>query len=260
MTQTAYITTLPSRGIIEVVGPDTNQFLQSLITNDLNALTQDAVLYSCLLTPQGKFLHDFFISFLKSKDGLRLECEGKERAQHLYQLLSKYKLRQDVELTCHEDVEVCSLLFEDKNMPWNIQDLAQQDIFKDPRHENMGFRCYSKPHLEEFLKNTEQKKQGISLEEKSFSYWDRNRIKLCIPDGSRDLMPEKSTLDEGRIQDLNGVSFDKGCYIGQEITARMHYRGLGKKHLYSVNLDNLPSGAELRSSCEDIGLALMKDP
>ena len=70
---------------------------------------------------------------------------------------------------------------------------------------------------------------------------------------------EKSTLLESNIDKLNGISFEKGCYIGQELTARMHYRNLGKKHLRTVKLDALPEGAELRSSCGDVGLALLKN-
>src|SRR5262249_1470075 len=110
-----------------------------------------------------------------------------------------------------------------------------------------------------------------NLEEKPFEVWDAHRIRLCIPDGSRDMIPGVSTLLECNIDRLNGVSWDKGCYMGQELTARMHYRGLAKKHLYAIQSDHpLPAFGEeiridgqligeMRSSCGDVGLALLKD-
>ena len=79
-----------------------------------------------------------------------------------------------------------------------------------------------------------------------------------IPDGSRDLIPEKSTMDEARMDTLNAIDYDKGCYVGQELTARMHYRGLGKKHLEVVDIHTLPEKSDLRSTCGDIGLALVR--
>jgi folate-binding protein YgfZ len=107
----------------------------------------------------------------------------------------------------------------------------------------MGFRSFDKP----------------SFDEKPFEEWDRLRISLTIPDGSRDMIPEKSTLMESNIDQLSGISFEKGCYIGQELTARMHYRALVKKRLKTVFLNEIPADAELRSSCKDIGIALIKE-
>jgi folate-binding protein YgfZ len=93
------------------------------------------------------------------------------------------------------------------------------------------------------------------------------RISLTIPDGSRDLELERATLLESHIDKLNGVDWNKGCYMGQELTARMHYRGLAKKHIYTVKIDSiapapfsdLPNGGTMLSSCGDIGLAHLKD-
>lgn len=230
MTETAYFTRLPDRGLLHLEGKDRHAFLQGLITNDMSALKPGMLLYACLLTPQGKFLHDFFV---QDGDGvILLECEGGARAQDLYDRLLKYRLRQDVRISVEQDVPVYAVIGSD------------QYGLADPRHPEMGYRSFEKPD---------------NLPEEPFQVWDKHRITLCIPDGSRDLIPESSTLDEGRIDKLNGLSYDKGCYVGQELTARMHYRGLGKKHLYTVDTDNLPKGAELRSSCDNIGLALVKD-
>jgi len=107
----------------------------------------------------------------------------------------------------------------------------------------MGNRSFEKPNLDE----------------RPFDIWDHKRIILTIPDGSRDLIPEKSTMDEASMDQLNAIDYKKGCYIGQELTARMHYRGLGKRKLETIKLDTIPDGAALRSSCGDIGMALVKN-
>ncbi len=246
MTQTPYFTTLKNRGKIIISGDDSASFLQNLISNDIKILEMQSCIYSCLLTPQGKFLYDFFIT--KSGYELHIDCEGYERANSLAKLLNMYKLRANISIEAIEQIDVYTIIGSDKYG------------YKDPRHNDMGYRSYKKPD---------------DLEEKYFSLWDILRISLCIPDGSRDMLVQKSTLLECNIDKLNGISFDKGCYIGQELTARMHYRGLAKKHLYSVSaadleLDKLPEFGEnimrdgktigeMRSSCGNVGIALLKD-
>jgi len=225
--ENAFYVKLKKRGLIHLEGPDRHDFLQGLITNDIKNLTPEKPLYACLLTPQGKFLHDFFL--IEGNDFTLLDCEGGERAQDFFRRLNMYKLRKDVQISIEEHNAVYAVF----GAPIGIG---------DPRDPEMGNRTFEKP----------------DLQEKPFEEWDINRIKLTIPDGSRDLIPEKSTMDEGRMDQLNAIDYDKGCYIGQELTARMHYRGLGKKHLQTVALDSLPEKAELRSSCYELGLALVK--
>ncbi len=217
-----------SRGLIHLEGPDRHEFLQGIITNDINKLSPDKQLYACLLTPQGKFLHDFFV--IEGKNFTLLDCEGGHRATGLFRLLNMYRLRKDVQISVEERNDVYAIF----GSPIGLL---------DPRHPEMGSRSFEKP----------------DLPEKPFKEWDKRRIALTIPDGSRDFMIEKSTMDEGRMDQLNAIDYDKGCYVGQELTARMHYRGLGKKYLQTVELDKLPENADLRSSCEDIGIALVKN-
>ncbi len=227
MTQKPFYTRLENRGLIHIEGEDRHNFLQGLITNDIEKLASGALLYACLLTPQGKFLHDFFIH---EGDGfILLDCEGGDRAQDLFTRLNMYRLRADVQISVEESAPVYAIFNSGIGL-------------RDPRHSDMGMRSFEQP----------------DLEERPFDEWDENRIKLTIPDGSRDLVIEKSTMDEGRMDTLNAIDYDKGCYIGQELTARMHYRGLGKKHLQTVNVNELPEKAELRSSCGNIGIALIK--
>lgn len=229
MTETPFFTKLKNRGLIHIEGPDRRSFLQNLITNDLNKLVPGGLLYACLLTPQGKFLHDFFIH--DTGEALLLDCEGAERAEDLYKRLNMYRLRADIQISIEKSIPVYAIFGAAIGLP-------------DPRHPNMGTRSFEKPD---------------DLPEKPFEDWDTRRIRLTIPDGSRDLIPEKSTMDEARMDQLNAIDYKKGCYIGQELTARMHYRGLGKKHLRTVNIIDLPPKAELRSQCREIGIALVRD-
>ncbi len=244
MMSSGFFVQLPNRGAVRISGEDRRSFLQGLITNDIALLDQQPCIYACLLTPQGKFLHDFFIT--EENEVITLECEGGNRAQDLFSRLKKFKLRSKVDFECVEHCDVFQILGETGMLP-------------DPRHPDLGSRTTVKP---------------VSLPEKSFDFWDHHRIPLGVPDGSRDMALEKSTILESGIDRLNGVSFSKGCFMGQELTARMHYRGLAKKHLIPVRTtDKTPVPAsgtdlltdtghligEMRSGCGDVGMALVKD-
>ncbi len=240
---------LPNRGLIHIEGEDRVSFLQGLISNDVAKAAPDNIIYACLLTPQGKFLHDFFIH---AGDGfLLLDCEGGARAQDLYDRLIKFRLRAKVKISVEETHPVFSILSHPGPDPGSMDPDFRQDAKMDPRDSRLGYRTFQKP----------------ALEEKPFAEWDRLRISLTVPDGSRDLQLERATLLESHIDKLNGVDWNKGCYMGQELTARMHYRGLAKKHIYSVKIDgnapapfsDLANGGTMLSSCGDLGLALLKD-
>jgi folate-binding protein YgfZ len=228
MPQAPFYTKLKNRGLIHLEGKDRHKFLQDLITNDIEKLTPANPVYACLLTPQGKFLHDFFV--IEGNDFTLLDCEGGERAQDLFKRLNLYRLRADVQISVEETNDVYTVFNSQVGLP-------------DPRHPDMGSRTFEKP----------------DLPEQPFEEWDKRRIALTIPDGSRDLVVGTSTMDEAQMDQLNAIDYDKGCYVGQELTARMHYRGLGKRHLQTVDVDALPEGAELRSSCGKIGLALVRN-
>jgi len=231
-----FYVTLKNRGLVHIEGEDRKSFLQGLVSNDMTKAAPGTLLYSCLLTPQGKFLHDFFIH---EGDGfLLLDCEGGDRAQDLYDRLMKFRLRAKVKLSVEPDRAAYAVF-------------GSGEGLSDPRHGAMGRRTFEKP----------------AFEEQPFETWDRLRIEHCIPDGSRDMKIESATLLECHIDKLNGIDWDKGCYMGQELTARMRYRGLAKRHLYTVRFKgeapapflDLPNGGSMRSSCGDIGIALLKD-
>lgn len=229
MTEMAFYTRLDGRGVVRVGGADAEIFLQGLVSNDVTKLEREECVYACLLSPQGKFLFDMFIT----RDGMDyvLECEGGQRAVALGEKLLMYRLRSAVEILVEEKRSVYAVFGVDIGV-------------RDPRHAKMGRRSFVCPE---------------DIEERAFSVWDEHRIRLSIPDGSRDLLVGKSTMDEGRMDRINAIDYKKGCYIGQELTARMHYRGLGKKHLVCVDLKSLPERADLRSSCGEVGLALIRD-
>lgn len=242
----SYYIELSNRGVIRISGPDRRPFLQGLISNDIYLLDKQPCVYSCFLTPQGKFLHDFFIT--ESTNVITLECEGGVRAADLAKRLLMFKLRAKVEITCEKNIDVYVICpphppadagpsLSPRGEGW-----GEGDQYLDPRHPSLGYRSFAKPNFEE----------------KPFDVWDHNRIMLAIPDGSRDMIVDKSTLLESNVDKLNGISWDKGCYMGQELTARMHYRALVKKRLQTVKLNEIPEDADLRSSCGDVGIALMK--
>lgn len=227
MPQAPFCTKLKNRGLIRLGGPDRLTFLQGLITNDARLIGPDHLLYACLLTPQGKFLHDFFL--IEHADEILIDCEGGERTMDLEKRLNSYNLRADIYIKHQIENDVFATFGAPHGWP-------------DPRALGMGTRSFTKP----------------ALPEAPFEEWDKRRIALTIPDGSRDLIVGTSTLDEANMDELNAVSYDKGCYVGQELTARMHYRGLGKRHLKTINISDAPEGAELRSTCEDLALALIR--
>ena len=247
MNNAASLIKLPDRGRLIVGGPDRATFLQGLISNDIDALKTSSMIYACLLSHNGRFLHDFFLT--QDEHAIFMECEGGKRAQDLFLRLKKYCLRAEVTIDYEENIPVYAAL------PENATALLE-NIFQDPRHADMGVRLYHPPE---------------NMQDMSFAVYDKTRITLSIPDGSRDLILEKSTLLEHNIDQINGISWNKGCYIGQELTARTNYRATLKKRLCPLRFEEAapPPMTELtdqqgkkvgqmRSSCENIGLALLR--
>lgn len=244
MTEKPVYTKISNRGLITLSGHDSMSFLQGLITNDVSLLNNQQSIYSCLLTPNGKFLFDFFV--IKSNEYLLIECEGGDRAESLLKRLMMFKLRANVSFDLKKNIDVYAL----------SKQLPSVNCYQDTRHPDMGYRSLEQPN---------------NGQETAYEEWDKKRIALGIPDGSRDMIPEKSTLLECNIDKFNGVDFNKGCYMGQELTARMHYRGLTKKTLLPVEFEKeVPASftdikdqnnkliAEMRSSCNKIGMVLIK--
>lgn len=212
---------LPDRAIIAVAGADRVPFMQGLVSNDVTAVAPDRAIWAALLTAQGKYLHDFII--FTDGDRLLLDVEAARR-DDLIRRLRLYRLRSKVDLLdLSETYRVHALLDADAAAAGTVTRDGEGWHIVDPRHAGLGMRLV-------LPAETDMVASG------HFNDWDRRRLTLCIPDGTRDLMVEKSILLDNGFDELHGVSWDKGCYVGQELTARTKYRGLVKKRLLPVNL------------------------
>ena len=205
-----------ARQVIEITGDDATSFLQGLITNDI-AGAKSGLIYAGLLTPQGKYLFDFFIIY----DGERYLLDvAAERAADLVQRLTLYKLRAAVALSV-TDLRVFHLWDTEAGWP-------------DPRDPALGRRLIAAAPPE-----------GLSDEGRSEA-WDALRIGAGIPETGRELIADESFILEAGFARLNGVDFRKGCYVGQEVTARMHHKTELRKGLAVVKIHGVAEvGAEI---------------
>ncbi|SMX25351.1 CAF17-like 4Fe-4S cluster assembly/insertion protein YgfZ [Boseongicola aestuarii] len=200
---------MDGRKVLKITGSDRQDFLQNLITNDINRL-KDGLVWTALLTPQGKYLADFF---LVPADEVILLDVAESLAQTLAQRLTMYKLRADVQI---EATEIT---------PSRGPGRAPDGAFADPRHADLGWRAYDgRPDVP--------------------ADWDDLRVTHMIPETGIELVPNDSYPLELDFERLNGVDFKKGCYVGQEVTARMKHKTELKKGLAKVAI----SGAALVGS------------
>jgi folate-binding protein YgfZ len=259
----------PDRGIIAVAGEDRQSFLQGLISNDTAKISRGQAIYATLLTAQGRFLFDMFIV---EQDGrYLLDCATARRAD-LIKRLSMYRLRSKVTIADAEADWCVALLFGDGAaaavaLAGGAAAFGDGVAYVDPRLPDLGIRLVlpratARAALEA-LKATEDT-EG--------SAYHRLRIALGVPDATRDLTPEKSILLENGFDELNAIDWDKGCYMGQELTARTRYRGLVRKRLLPVAIEGAPPApgtplimggqelGEMRSASADgtVGLAMVR--
>jgi folate-binding protein YgfZ len=240
------MTHLTGRGVVEVTGADRLGFLQGLVSNDVTAAAPGRAVWAALLTPQGKWLADFF-AFAEG-ERLLLDC-AREGAGLLVTTLSRFRLRAKVAL---RDASAEFAV----HAGWGGAPMPEGAIAApDPRLPEAGWRALATAPL------------PVDSDEAAY---DLHRLSLGLPDGARDLEAQKSVLLEGGFDELHGVSWSKGCYMGQELTARTKYRGLLKRRLFPVTVEGpLPApgtpvtrdGAEvgeMRSGRDGLGLALLR--
>lgn len=270
-----YGTILPDRGVLRITGKDRATFLQGLITNDVEKITPDQGIYAALLSPQGKFQYDLFIVACqddKGEDSWLLDCD-RHRADMLLKRLSLYKLRSDVTIENRSDqFAVCALF---GCHPLNILNLPSRagaaesvrgrgSIFVDPRLSALGMRAIlPEDKAQDFFDN--QRTTLASVED-----YELHRLKLGAPDGSRDVLIDRGVLLECGFDELNAIDWDKGCYMGQELTARTRYRGLVRKRLMPVRIQGdtpafqspiLQEGkgvGEMRTAVQGWGIAMIR--
>lgn len=219
---------LSNRGVLKITGKDSAAFLQGLISNDINKASSTTFIYAMLLSPQGRFLYDFFI--LKILDGYLLDCP-KDSVQEIIKKLQMYKLRSEV--TVEDLSDSYSVLASNKQL---------NNYYIDPRTELIGYRA--------ILQN-----QGNASSD--MSEYEIKRIKNLLPDAEKDFIYNKSFPLEYGANNLNAIDYKKGCYVGQEVTARTNYRGVVRKKLLSFSSKQpIEKGIEIRDKENKIGTTL----
>lgn len=210
------------RTVLRLTGSDRAEFLQGLVTNDIKGLSE-GIVYAAMLTPQGKYLADFFL--IEDGDAILLDVDS-SLAPGLAQRLNMYKLRADVQITTT------------KIAPARGFGTPPEGSFADPRHPALGWRAY-----------------GGRKDSPTFSdaEYDAVRVAHVIPETGIELTPDSYILEVG-FEHLNGVDFRKGCYVGQEVTARMKHKTDLRKGLVQVSITGTaPVGSDITADGKSVG-------
>jgi tRNA-modifying protein YgfZ len=282
-----------NRALLEIKGLDRKKFLQGLITNDVEKASDSNLIYAVMLSPQGRFLYDFFI--FEIAESLMLDC-FEPRRDEILKKLNFYKLRSKVEIVKNDELLVAQAL-ENNNFA---------NSFVDPRNKNLGYRVYLPNSSLEGCTWTPQQVRGdnsqvqgdnlkvrgenLEVEGGNFklqiekvrgenlkrlpphchpalvagsilldSDYNFLRISNKIAESELDLIYDKSFILEFGFDELNAIDYQKGCYVGQELTARTHYRGEIRKKLLHITIDNLQKiekGQEISCEGKSVGIVL----
>jgi folate-binding protein YgfZ len=248
---------LPDRGVVKVAGEDARNFLNGLITTDLDRLKPGLGRFGALLTPQGKIIVDFLITEVPAGHGggFLIDCP-KALADSLATKLKFYKLRAKVTV---ENLDLGVLA------AWGGALAAQPDLaFADPRNAELGTRILIPEDLKQKLSDL------IGAELVDAAEYEAHRIALGVPRGGLDFMYSDAFPHETNMDRLAGVDFDKGCYVGQEVVSRMQHRGTARTRSVKVLLDDLSPEAgvsvmagdkpvgTMGSSAQGKGIALVR--
>jgi folate-binding protein YgfZ len=208
-----------TRTVYEISGSDAEQFLQGLVTSDIEKLG-DGLVYTALLTPQGKYVADFF---LFRRDGAIMLDVDDSLAASLAKRLNMYKLRADVKIT-ETGVKV-----------WRGTGPPPEGALADPRHPDLGWRLYG------------------AAEGDDGTDFEAIRVAHCIPETGVELTPDSFIIEAG-FERMNGIDFRKGCYVGQEVMARMRHKTKLNKGLETVQVDGAaPVGTEITADGKPAG-------
>jgi len=251
---------LKDRGVLSISGQDSKDFLQNLVTNDINKVTDTQSCFSSLLTPQGKYLFDFMI--VKNKDGYFIDCELNQ-INGLIKRLNVYKLNSKIEITnlSHKfQVVVISnekflLINNSKNQEGATITYRDDPFFIDPRNKGLGARGIVS--LEKLYLSI--KKLELKLED-SKNYYELS-YNLGIAQINTKNLQEKVFGLECNFEELNGIDFKKGCYVGQENTARMKLKNKIRKKLFAVKSnEKLKIGSDINYNSIKIGQIVIDEP
>mgnify|MGYP003953922955 CR=1 FL=1 len=253
----AYI--LNDRAIIYITGEDIKNFLQNLITNDVKKVSDDNSCFGSLLSPQGKFLYEFII--IKHKSGFFIDCE-KDQSKELFKQLSIYKLRSKIEiLDLSNEFVVTAFSYEKFLTLDNAKDMRgytlkyrEDPIILDPRNKNLGARLII--NLEKLYLSLKK----LDLKDANIEEYYHNSHKLGIVPKNLNKLQNKLFGIECNYDELNGIDFKKGCYVGQENTARIKLKNKLSKRLLPINIINgkLYEGESIFNNENEIGKVLIE--
>ena len=251
---------LEDRGILFIQGSDAKEFLQNLITNDINRVNESNSCFASLLNPQGKYLYDFLI--IKHKKGYFIDCE-KKQIEELFKLLNIYKLRSDIEiLNLSNEFVVAALSYEKfisfdktRDLPGNTFRYREDPIFLDPRNKKLGGRLIiNLEKLNLSLKN-------MNLDSSDPEEYYKFSYELGILQKNTEKLRNKLFGIECNFEELNGIDFKKGCYVGQENTSRIKLRNKLSKRLLPIQLieGKLIEGSPIKNNDNEIGKVLINN-
>ncbi len=250
---------LENRGLLYVSGEDCQEFLQNIITNNINKVDEKNSCYSALLTPQGKYLYDFNI--IKHKSGYFLDCE-KKNIEALFKQLSLYKLRSKIEILNLSNEFVIAVISKERFLdmensnsnPGCTIKFREDNIFLDPRNIELGARIVT--NLEKlYLSLKKLELQSVDINE----YYKLSH-EIGIPQNNTDKLQNKLFGIECNFDELNAIDFKKGCYVGQENTARIKLKDKLNKRLLPIKIIEGDLKDDMISFEKDeIGKVLIKD-
>ena len=251
---------LKDRGILYISGTDAKEFLQNIVTNDMNKINENFSCFASLLTPQGKYLFDFIV--VKHKQGYFIDCE-KDQIEQLFNRLNFYKLRSKVEILNLSNEFMVAVLSKEKflslkgakDCEGTTLRYLEDPIVLDPRVKDLGGRLIV--NLEKLDKSLEE----LNLKSQdSIKYYNLS-YKLGVPQINTKKLQDKIFGIECNFEELNAIDFKKGCYVGQEITSRIKLRNKIKRRLMPiVTNEQLPGDGEILFNKKKVGKILINKP
>jgi folate-binding protein YgfZ len=250
---------LPDRGVVKIAGDDARKFLNGLITSDIAKVDPAHAAFAALLTPQGKIIADFILAEAEPADGggFFLDCP-RALAPMLVQRLNFYKLRAKVTIEDLSDILGVMAI-------WHAAGTSECGLcYADPRLSELGSRCMLPPHL------VNQAAAELGAELIEAPAYEAHRIALAIPRGGLDFVYGDAFPHETDMDQLNGVDFAKGCFVGQEVVSRIEHRGTARTRVVAVSFDNFAPDAgtpvsagqksvgTLGSTAQGRGLAMLR--
>jgi folate-binding protein YgfZ len=256
---------LKKRCLIKITGTDKRSFLQGLLTRNLEDLTEAQPIYALLLSPQGKYLSDFFI--VEKDDSFFCDIPVQEK-DTIIKRLTMYKLRSDVAIEdISSEYDAVALIGENVEQHVNegqkVKTFCKGVVYSDPRTAKLGARAFIE------TENNYQSFIVHDFEQSDVSVYEQIRIENKVADDS-DLEANGAFPLDYELDSWGAIDFDKGCYVGQEVTARMHHKSTRKKGVYKVTASALPNKGDnllsqtknkagiMLSSYNGVGLALLK--